>query len=136
MRIAIVGAGISGLVCAHLLHEHHELTVFEANDYAGGHTHTVRVDTADETHHVDTGFIVHNDRNYPRFERLLESVGVATQPAPDELLGERRTRRPRVQRLLRQRPVREPRRTSSAPPSTGWCATSCASTARRPRWWA
>ena len=82
MRIAIVGAGISGLVCAHLLHEEHELTVFEANDYAGGHTHTVRVDTADETHHVDTGFIVHNDRNYPRFERLLESVGVATQPAP------------------------------------------------------
>ena len=82
MRIAIVGAGISGLVCAHLLHEDHELTVFEANDYAGGHTHTVRVDTADETHHVDTGFIVHNDRNYPRFERLLESVGVATQPAP------------------------------------------------------
>jgi len=77
-----VGAGISGLVCAHLLHEQHELTVFEANDYAGGHTHTVRVDTADETHHVDTGFIVHNDRNYPRFERLLESVGVATQSAP------------------------------------------------------
>ena len=82
MRIAIVGAGISGLVCAHLLHEQHELTVFEANDYAGGHTHTVRVDTADETHHVDTGFIVHNDRNYPRFERLLKSVGVATQSAP------------------------------------------------------
>ena len=82
MRIAVVGAGISGLVCAHLLHEGHDLTVFEANDYAGGHSHTVRVDTADETHHVDTGFIVHNDRNYPRFERLLESVGVATQPAP------------------------------------------------------
>ena len=82
MRIAVVGAGISGLVCAHLLHEGHDLTVFEANDYAGGHSHTVRVDTADETHHVDTGFIVHNDRNYPCFERLLESVGVATQPAP------------------------------------------------------
>ena len=82
MRIAVVGAGVSGLVCAHLLREQHDVTVFEANDYAGGHTHTVRVDTADETHHVDTGFIVHNDRNYPRFERLLESVGVATQPAP------------------------------------------------------
>ncbi len=82
MRIAIVGAGVSGLVCAHLLNEHHDLTVFEAAGYAGGHTHTVRVDTADDTHHVDTGFIVHNDRNYPRFERLLESVGVATQPAP------------------------------------------------------
>ncbi len=82
MRIAVVGAGVSGLVCAHLLKEEHEVTVFEANDYAGGHTHTVRVDTADETHHVDTGFIVHNDRNYPHFIRLLESVGVATQPAP------------------------------------------------------
>ena len=78
----MVGAGVSGLVCAHLLNEEHEVTVFEANGYAGGHTHTVRVDTADETHHVDTGFIVHNDRNYPHFIRLLESVGVATQPAP------------------------------------------------------
>jgi predicted NAD/FAD-binding protein len=65
-----------------MLRGEHEVTLFEANDYAGGHTHTVRVDTADETHHVDTGFIVHNDRNYPRFVRLLESVGVATQPAP------------------------------------------------------
>ena len=82
MRIAVVGAGVSGLVCAHMLRGEHEVTLFEANDYAGGHTHTVRVDTADETHHVDTGFIVHNDRNYPRFVRLLESVGVATQPAP------------------------------------------------------
>ena len=76
-----MGAGVSGLVCAHLLHEHHEVTVFEANDYAGGHTNTVRVDTADETHHVDTGFIVHNDRNYPHFERLLAGLGVATQPS-------------------------------------------------------
>jgi uncharacterized protein len=82
MRVAVIGAGVSGLVCAHLLREEHQVTVFEANDYAGGHTHTVRVDTADETHHVDTGFIVHNDRNYPHFIRLLESVGVATQPAP------------------------------------------------------
>ena len=48
MRIAIVGAGVSGLVCAHLLRDGHDVTVFEANDYAGGHTHTVRVDTADE----------------------------------------------------------------------------------------
>jgi predicted NAD/FAD-binding protein len=65
-----------------MLRGEHEVTLFEAGDYAGGHTHTVRVDTADETHHVDTGFIVHNDRNYPCFVRLLESVGVATQPAP------------------------------------------------------
>lgn len=79
MKIAIVGAGISGLVCAHLLHEQNEITLFEANDYAGGHTNTVRVDTEDETHHVDTGFIVLNDRTYPNFRRLLAGVGVQTQ---------------------------------------------------------
>jgi len=81
MRIAIVGAGISGLVVAHLLHRGHEITVFEAADYAGGHTNTIRVDTPNETHHVDTGFIVFNDRNYPGFERLLERLGVAWQPS-------------------------------------------------------
>src|SRR3954462_7132905 len=76
MRIAIVGAGVSGLVCAHLLHGRHDVTVFEAAAYPGGHTNTVRVDTSDETLHVDTGFIVYNDRNYPSFERLLERLGV------------------------------------------------------------
>ena len=58
MKIAIVGAGISGLTAAHLLHRRHEIAVFEANAYAGGHTNTIRVDTEYETHHVDTGFIV------------------------------------------------------------------------------
>ena len=81
MRIAIVGAGISGLTAAHLLHREHDITVFEAADYAGGHTNTVRVDTPHETHHVDTGFIVFNDRNYPNFEALLAELGVATQPS-------------------------------------------------------
>src|ERR1700733_6946738 len=81
MRIAIVGAGVSGLVVAHLLHSRHEITVFEAADYAGGHTNTIRVDTPNETHHVDTGFIVFNDRNYPAFEQLLARLGVAWQPS-------------------------------------------------------
>jgi predicted NAD/FAD-binding protein len=81
MRIAIVGAGISGLVVAHLLHDRHEVAVFEAGGYAGGHTNTIRVDTPNETHHVDTGFIVFNDRNYPRFERLLDRLGVPSQPS-------------------------------------------------------
>ncbi len=80
MRIAIVGAGVSGLVAAHLLAREHEIVVYEAGSYAGGHTNTVRVDTAHETYHVDTGFIVMNDRNYPNFTRLLAQLGVATQP--------------------------------------------------------
>jgi len=81
MRIAIVGAGISGLTVAHLLHREHEIAVFEAGSYAGGHTNTVRVDTPNETHEVDTGFIVFNDRNYPSFERLLAGLRVAWQPS-------------------------------------------------------
>ncbi len=81
MRIAIVGAGVSGLVVAHLLGSEHEVTVFEAGSYAGGHTNTVRVDTPHETHQIDTGFIVFNDRNYPNFERLLGRLGVASQPS-------------------------------------------------------
>src|SRR3954453_22628763 len=81
MRIAIVGAGISGLAVAHLLHREHDLTVFEAGAYAGGPTKTIRVDTEHATHHVDTGFIVFNDRNYPSFERLLDRIGVESQPS-------------------------------------------------------
>jgi predicted NAD/FAD-binding protein len=81
MRIAIVGAGVSGLVVAHLLHREHELTVFEAAEYPGGHTNTIRVDTPTQTHELDTGFIVFNDRNYPNFQRLLDRLGVAWQPS-------------------------------------------------------
>jgi predicted NAD/FAD-binding protein len=81
VKIAIVGAGISGLAAAELLHRDHEITVFEGGEHLGGHTNTIRVDTGHETHHVDTGFIVLNDRNYPNFERLLHRLGVATQPS-------------------------------------------------------
>jgi len=79
MRIAIIGAGVSGLVAAHRLHPCHDIVVYEANDYLGGHANTVRVDLADETHWVDTGFIVCNDRNYPSFEPLLAELGVETK---------------------------------------------------------
>jgi uncharacterized protein len=78
-RIAIVGAGIAGLTCAHLLHPRHEITVFEADDRPGGHTRTVEVETDTAAYRVDTGFIVFNDRNYPGFERLLERLGVKSQ---------------------------------------------------------
>jgi predicted NAD/FAD-binding protein len=81
MRIAIVGAGISGMVTAHLLHRHHEIVVFEASERAGGHSNTIRVDTPEQTHHVDTGFMVFNDRNYPHFQRLLTQLGVESQPS-------------------------------------------------------
>jgi predicted NAD/FAD-binding protein len=81
MKIAIVGAGISGIAVAHRLHRRHQLTVFEADHRPGGHANTIRVDTADETHFIDTGFIVFNDRNYPHFERLLADGNVASQPS-------------------------------------------------------
>ena len=71
MKIAVVGAGISGLAAAHVLARGHDVHVFEAGEKPGGHTNTIRVDTEHETHWVDTGFIVFNDRNYPNFEKLL-----------------------------------------------------------------
>ena len=81
MRVAIVGAGVSGLVTAHLLQRTHEVTVFEAAGYAGGHANTVTVETETGVHDVDTGFVVFNDRNYPRFERLLARLNVPSQPS-------------------------------------------------------
>src|ERR1700733_8668060 len=80
MRIAVVGAGVSGLVAAHLLHREHDIVVYEAGAHAGGHANTVRVDTPLGSHHVDTGFIVMNDRNYPNLTLLLDKLGVARQP--------------------------------------------------------
>ncbi len=81
-RIAIVGSGISGLSAAHHLHGHADLTLFEAGDYFGGHTHTVDVTlpTAQghQTHGVDTGFLVYNERTYPGLIGLFEALQVKT----------------------------------------------------------
>jgi predicted NAD/FAD-binding protein len=81
MKIAIIGGGISGLVSAFLLHGDHEITVFEANDYIGGHTHTVDVERESNHYAVDTGFIVFNEKTYPNFVKLLGRLGVAHQPS-------------------------------------------------------
>ena len=81
MRIAIVGAGVSGLVTAHLLHPGHEIVVFEAGEYAGGHANTIRVDTPEQTHNVDTGFMVFNDRNYPKLRTSATPAGCGWQPS-------------------------------------------------------
>jgi predicted NAD/FAD-binding protein len=81
MRIAIVGTGVSGLVCAHILSRNHDVTVFEADDRPGGHANTVSIDIAGETHDVDTGFLVYNERNYPGLVRLFENLGVQTKPS-------------------------------------------------------
>tara|TARA_Y100000815_G_scaffold154320_1_gene140127 strand:+ start:39 stop:1286 length:1248 start_codon:yes stop_codon:yes gene_type:complete len=80
MRIAVVGSGIAGLVAAHLLSRRHDITLFEANDWIGGHTHTVDVDVAQQRYAIDTGFIVFNDWTYPNFIRLLDQLGVASKP--------------------------------------------------------
>lgn len=77
LNIAIIGGGIAGNTLAYHLHQQHQITLFEANDYIGGHTHTHQVEVGGETHAVDTGFIVFNDKTYPQFERLLREAGVA-----------------------------------------------------------
>jgi predicted NAD/FAD-binding protein len=79
-KIAIIGSGISGLTCAHLLSKNHDVTLFEANDYIGGHTHTVPVTVDGESFMIDTGFIVCNDRNYPNFLKLMAKLKVEIKP--------------------------------------------------------
>lgn len=82
MRIAVIGSGIAGLSAAWLLKPSHDVVVFEANAYAGGHSNTVDVTLDGITYPVDTGFLVHNDRTYPNLIRLLPMLGVDT-PASD-----------------------------------------------------
>lgn len=77
LNIAVVGSGVAGIVSAYLLQKKHQVTLFDKNDYLGGHTHTVVVDHGpDKGLPVDTGFIVFNDRTYPNFKRFIGQLGV------------------------------------------------------------
>jgi predicted NAD/FAD-binding protein len=80
VNIAIIGSGISGLTSAYLLNRSHEITLFEAGDWIGGHTHTIEVTVDGQRYAVDTGFIVFNDWTYPNFIRLLGQLGVGFKP--------------------------------------------------------
>ena len=81
-KVAIVGSGISGLAAAHSLVGHAEVTLFEAGDYFGGHTHTVDITLptpqGERTHGIDTGFLVYNERTYPNLIALFAQLGVST----------------------------------------------------------
>lgn len=80
MKIAIIGSGISGLTAAYLLNRQHDISVFEASNWVGGHTHTVDVQVDGRHFAIDTGFIVFNDWTYPNFIELLNQLGVTYQP--------------------------------------------------------
>ena len=81
MKIAIIGTGIAGNVAAYKLRQEHDITVFEAGSYVGGHTNTVDVEEGANRLAIDTGFIVFNDRTYPNFIGLLDEIGQASQPS-------------------------------------------------------
>ncbi len=78
MRVAVIGAGIAGLGCAAKLAAHHEVSLFEANNYLGGHANTVDVTLDGLCHPVDTGFLVYNERTYPNLIELFTQLGVQT----------------------------------------------------------
>jgi uncharacterized protein len=80
MKIAIIGSGIAGNLAAHRLHPEHDITVYEAGDHVGGHSHTHTVQVGGKQVVVDTGFIVFNHSTYPHFTALLDELGVASQP--------------------------------------------------------
>jgi predicted NAD/FAD-binding protein len=80
-RVAIIGTGIAGLGCAHFLHRRFDLTLYEKNDYAGGHTNTISVPKENRSVAIDTGFMVFNEVTYPNLTRLFCELGVAIKPA-------------------------------------------------------
>lgn len=79
LKIAIIGSGISGLTSAYILNKKHDITIYEKNDYIGGHTHTHKIPENNKTFNVDSGFIVYNENTYPNFIRLLDLLNVERQ---------------------------------------------------------
>jgi len=79
MKIAVIGTGISGMLSARMLAAGHEVHVFEANDYLGGHTNTIEVEVFGRSYRLDTGFMVFNHRTYPNFIRMLRLLGIPEQ---------------------------------------------------------
>ena len=79
LNIAVIGSGISGLTTAYLLSRKHNITLFEKNDYIGGHTHTHSIKEEGTIYNVDSGFIVYNENTYPNFIKLLDSLNVKRQ---------------------------------------------------------
>jgi predicted NAD/FAD-binding protein len=73
-KTAIIGTGIAGMGCGHFLHKHTDLTIYEQNDYVGGHTNTVTVDEDGKPVYVDTGFMVFNYKTYPNLCRLFDEI--------------------------------------------------------------
>jgi predicted NAD/FAD-binding protein len=79
MKIAIIGSGIAGLGSAYYLNNKHEISVFEAENYFGGHTNTIDVQIDNINYAIDTGFIVYNETNYPYFTQLLKDLKLKTK---------------------------------------------------------
>lgn len=79
MKIAIIGSGVAGLTAAHLLHQQHDIAVYESNNYIGGHVNTIDLYIEEKPISIDTGFIVFNDWTYPNFEQLINSLNIRIQ---------------------------------------------------------
>ncbi len=81
-KLAIIGTGVAGMACGYFLQSKYDLTVYEKNDYIGGHTNTVHADEDGQPVPIDTGFIVYNEVTYPNLTRLFRELSVKTRPAP------------------------------------------------------
>jgi len=92
MKVAVIGGGVSGLVTARILCREHDVVVFEAGHYAGGHANSVDVEVGGRRFVADTGFMVFNDRTYPNFCRLLEILDISARDSDMSFSGLREDR--------------------------------------------